>query len=183
MGIQKHSKLGLFMLLVMVWTAISLVAVPPGAAKVENKATNGDEYGISHTKNLTADHSKFEILMQEFESGPEVTKACLSCHTEAAKQIQKTIHWQWISPTDPDQKLGKMGLVVNNFCVAVPSNEPRCTSCHIGYGWKDKTFDLTQQERIDCLVCHEQTGTYVKFPVGAGNPVPKAKKFPGNGKM
>lgn len=34
----------------------------------------------------TADHTKFKALQQEFNSGPEVTKACLSCHTQAAKQ-------------------------------------------------------------------------------------------------
>ena len=34
----------------------------------------------------TSDHTKFKALQQEFNSGPEVTKACLSCHTEAAKQ-------------------------------------------------------------------------------------------------
>jgi hypothetical protein len=34
----------------------------------------------------TADHSKFKALQQEFNSGPEVTKACLSFHTQAAKQ-------------------------------------------------------------------------------------------------
>jgi hypothetical protein len=42
----------------------------------------------------TADHSKFEELQQEFESAPEVTKACLGCHTEASKQIHKTLHWK-----------------------------------------------------------------------------------------
>ncbi len=34
----------------------------------------------------TADHGKFKALQQEFKSGPEVTNACLSCHTQAAKQ-------------------------------------------------------------------------------------------------
>lgn len=139
----------------------------------------GEEYGISHTKNLTADHSKFEVLQKEFQSGPEVTRACLTCHTEAAGQIQKTIHWTWLCPADEKRELGKAGLVVNNFCVAVPSNEPRCTSCHIGYGWKDKTFDFTAQENVDCLICHEQTGTYKKFPTAAGNPVSKPTKFGG----
>ena len=70
---------------------------------------------------------------------------------------------------------------MNNFCVSVPSNEPRCTSCHIGYGWKDKTFDFAAEERVDCLICHEQTGTYKKFPTAAGNPASEPKKF--NGKM
>lgn len=73
------------------------------------------------------------------------------------------------------------------------SNEARCTSCHAGYGWKDKHFDFASQNRIDCLVCHEQTGTYKKFPAGSGYPAPwiadpenpdrqKGKLFKGNGK-
>ena len=65
---------------------------------------------------ITADHSKHEILKQNFQSGPEVTKACLSCHTEAALQFHKTIHWTWEDPKSPDDnKLGKGGLAVNNF--------------------------------------------------------------------
>ncbi len=127
---------------------------------------------------VTADHSKFEALKQDFKSGPEVTKACLSCHNEAAGQVMKTIHWTWLSPdAPPEAKLGKGGLVVNNFCIAMPSNEPRCTSCHAGYGWKDKNFDFAKQENVDCLVCHEQTGTYKKFPAGAGNPASEPKKM------
>jgi len=53
------------------------------------------------------------------------------------------------------------------------SNEARCTSCHAGYGWKDDSFDFTDQTRIDCLVCHDTTGTYKKAPPGAGMPDPK----------
>jgi len=55
----------------------------------------------------TADHSKFKILDQDFASGPEVTKACLSCHTEASKQIHQTQHWKWefVNP-DTQQVLG-----------------------------------------------------------------------------
>lgn len=34
----------------------------------------------------TAGHCKFERLTQDFRSGPEVSKACLSCHAEAARQ-------------------------------------------------------------------------------------------------
>ena len=132
---------------------------------------------------ITSDHSKHDVLKQEFKSGPEVTKACLSCHTEAATQFMQTIHWTWLAPRAPKEaKLGKAGLVVNNFCVAMPSNEPRCTSCHAGYGFKDKNFDFTDQTKVDCLVCHDQTGTYVKFPAGAGNPVSEPTVFKGNGK-
>jgi octaheme c-type cytochrome (tetrathionate reductase family) len=158
--------------------ALNLSPSLSGAATPEKKPGKGEEYGTSHNKNVTADHSKFDALKQEFKSGPEVTKACLSCHTEAGQQLQKTIHWRWICPADKEGKLGKAGMVVNNYCVSILSNEPRCTSCHVGYGWKDKTFDLTVQEKIDCLVCHEQTGTYEKFPTAAGNPVSEPTPFP-----
>jgi octaheme c-type cytochrome (tetrathionate reductase family) len=38
---------------------------------------------------------------------------------------------------------------------------------------------LTSAKNVDCLVCHETTGTYKKFPTGAGNPVSEPKKFKG----
>ncbi|MBT3314391.1 MAG: tetrathionate reductase family octaheme c-type cytochrome [Anaerolineae bacterium] len=132
----------------------------------------------------TADHSKFEILQQDFATGPDVTAACLTCHTEAAKQIMETPHWTW-EYTDPQtgEALGKKN-VINNFCQSIESNEPRCTSCHIGYGWEDKTFDFSAEESVDCLVCHDTTGTYKKLPTGAGHPVyNEPKEFPaGSGK-
>ena len=127
----------------------------------------------------TADHGKFEILQQEtFASGPEVTKACLSCHTEASKQLHRTTHWTWAYENRiTGQTLGKKN-VINNFCVATASNWPRCTSCHIGFGWKDDSFDFTSEENVDCLVCHDSTGTYRKFPTAAGHPNYQPKRWP-----
>jgi octaheme c-type cytochrome (tetrathionate reductase family) len=61
----------------------------------------------------------------------------------------------------------------------IKSNEARCTSCHAGYGWRDKSFDFDSERRVDCLVCHEQTGTYEKFPTGAGHPAKEPKRFGG----
>ena len=126
----------------------------------------------------TADHSKFEILQDKFATGPDVTKACLSCHTEASTQLHKTKHWNWTF-TNPDtgQEVGKKSII-NNFCLAINKNYARCTSCHIGYGWKDKNFDFTSQENVDCLVCHDTTDTYKKFPTAAGHPNYKDKAFP-----
>lgn len=43
----------------------------------------------------TADHSKFPILQKDFQSGPEVTEACLTCHTEADDQMMHSIHFTW----------------------------------------------------------------------------------------
>lgn len=63
----------------------------------------------------TADHGSFEKLQQEFDSGPEVTEACLSCHNDAGEQLGKTIHWTWTCPSDPSEQMGKAGLTLNNF--------------------------------------------------------------------
>ncbi len=121
--------------------------------------------------NTTADHSKFKELQRPFASGPEVTAACLTCHTEAAKQVQRTKHWKWefLNP-ESKQRLGKKN-VLNNFCISIPSNYPYCTSCHIGYGWKDANFDFTNENNVDCLVCHDTTGGYKKYPGFAGHPL------------
>ena len=146
-------------------------------------AVNGDVYA-STTDTTTADHRKFEELQQDFKSGPKVTKACLSCHTEAAKQIHKTKHWTWefLNPASK-QKLGKR-RVLNNFCVAAPSNYAFCTACHVGYGWKDESFDFTSESNVDCLVCHDTTGGYSKAPGLAGHPVYKPLESPpGSGKF
>jgi len=133
---------------------------------------------IGETDPSTADHTKFEQLQGPFPDGPAVTEACLDCHTEAAKQLHKTTHWTWAFENPvTGQTLGKKN-VVNNFCVATATNWPRCTSCHIGYGWKDDRFDLTSEKHVDCLVCHDTTGTYKKFPTGAGHPNYQPKKWP-----
>ena len=132
----------------------------------------------------TADHSKFKELQGPFSSGPEVTKACLACHNEAAHQVMKSIHWTWetISPTT-GKKLGKQ-FAANNFCGSVLSNEPRCTSCHAGYGWTDKNYDFTKQENVDCLACHDTTATYKKVATDAGHPLYEPREMPkGSGKM
>jgi octaheme c-type cytochrome (tetrathionate reductase family) len=124
----------------------------------------------------TADHSKFEALKGPFKSGPDVTRACLACHTEAAKQVQQSIHWTWdFKHPVTGQALGKRN-VINAFCGNVATNEPRCTSCHAGYGWTDtKTFDFTDQSKVDCLACHDTTGQYVKWPTEAGHPLYQPK--------
>jgi hypothetical protein len=47
----------------------------------------------------TADHGKFEELQGPFTRGEEVTKACLGCHTEAARQVMATTHSTCSAPT------------------------------------------------------------------------------------
>ncbi len=124
----------------------------------------------SPTPTTPVDHSEFEILQQDFATPQDLTETCLSCHVDAAKEVMHTTHWTWEFVNETTgQTLGKKN-VINDFCIATSSNEPRCTSCHVGYGWEDQSFDFNAQENVDCLVCHDTTGTYKKVPTGAGMP-------------
>ncbi|SDH19864.1 tetrathionate reductase family octaheme c-type cytochrome [Propionivibrio dicarboxylicus] len=146
-------------------------------------AVAAESSGAVGVPKSTADHSKFKELQREFASGQEVTKACLSCHTEAAKQIHQTQHWKWevINP-QTQQKLGKRH-VINNYCTSATSNFKACASCHIGYGMSEN-FDFASQENVDCLACHDTTGKYTKPSGFAGAPVTKDTEFPpGSGKI
>lgn len=132
----------------------------------------------------TTDHSKLKELSGPFATGPDVTKACIACHNQAAHQVMDSIHWKWTAKSPTTGKtLGKL-YAANNFCGSILSNEPRCTSCHAGYGWTDKTFDFTRQENVDCVACHDTTGTYRKIPTDAGHPLYEAREMPpGSGKI
>jgi len=105
-----------------------------------------------------------------------VTKNCLTCHENEGKAILKTSHWKWHGPSpytvghEKRIDLGKSHSTINNFCINLNGNWARCTSCHIGYGWQDQNFDFNDMTKIDCLVCHDTTGTYKKAPTAAGFP-------------
>ncbi len=122
---------------------------------------------------LHTDHSTF--FQSAFPDGPAVTQACLECHPSASAEIMKTTHWNWLGEEvivpghAGPARIGKRNLI-NNFCIGVQSNWPACTMCHIGYGWEDENFDFTDPTRVDCLVCHDHSGTYLKKFRAAGVP-------------
>lgn len=39
------------------------------------------------------DHS--QLIAGPFEDGPAVTRACLECHPNAAREVMQTGHWTW----------------------------------------------------------------------------------------
>ncbi len=96
----------------------------------------------------TVDHSKHESLNATFRSGSEITRACLSCHNDAAEQFKQTIHWTWIDPRSTEEVItGKAGHSVNNFCISANKmNDKGCSKCHTGWNGKE--------DGINCLVCH-----------------------------
>ncbi|MGE4504484.1 MAG: tetrathionate reductase family octaheme c-type cytochrome [Desulfovibrionaceae bacterium] len=130
-----------------------------------------------HRKHVP-DHKDL-VKLPENPTPMQVTAECLRCHEKAGEDMLQSAHWLWKGPSPYTVERGKKVMsgkatdTINNFCIALPSNWPRCTSCHAGYGWKDESFDFTDMTRIDCLVCHDTTGSYVKAPPGAGMPAPE----------
>lgn len=118
-------------------------------------------------------HSQLKELNRRFNTPQEVTEACISCHTKRGDELQHSAHFLW-EREDYIQgrgivKAGKKNLI-NNFCIGIGGSEVSCNKCHAGYGWKDNTFDFSSQKNIDCLVCHDNTGEYIKANQGAGYP-------------
>ena len=106
----------------------------------------------------------------------EGTASCLNCHGKVADEFLETAHFKWEGVAANiegfEAEIHGKNDILNNFCVAVPTNEGRCTQCHAGYGYKDASYDFGDTENIDCLVCHDQTDTYAKAPTTAGLPDP-----------
>lgn len=119
------------------------------------------------------DHAAF--FPKAFSTPQEVTRSCLTCHPQAAADFKKTAHWTWERETQlPGSEgktvhIGKKNLI-NNFCIGITGNWVSCNSCHAGYGWKDQNFDFTKSENVDCLICHDWTGSYVKGKYGLPEP-------------
>ena len=155
-----------------------VAAVAKAAPAGGDKTAKSEQATDTQANDSTADHTKFKALKKDFKTGPEVTAACLECHTEAAKQVQHTKHWKWefINPATK-QKLGKKN-VINNFCTSVNTNQTFCSACHVGYGWKDDNFDFTKEANVDCLACHDTTKKYKKIPGLSGHPNYKTMEWP-----
>jgi octaheme c-type cytochrome (tetrathionate reductase family) len=150
------------------FAAIALTSfLSPGLARPRTE--KAQQVSLPPKKSHT-DHSG--MMKGPFPDGPSVTRACLTCHPAAGQQMLHSEHFTWLGESamvpgkggpghEAPQRIGKRNLI-NNFCLTIESNWPRCTNCHAGYGWKDASFDFSKAENVDCLICHEQTGTYRK---------------------
>jgi octaheme c-type cytochrome (tetrathionate reductase family) len=157
----------------LVLLPLAVFAQEPGAPPAPSGHGSFIAAHATKARTQTADHSKFKILKGPFKEGDgsAVTRACLTCHTKAAEQVMATSHWTWNAAKDGQDGYGKSTSLVNNYCIAiVGGNTEACARCHIGYGLKDKTFDFSKQENVDCLVCHDTTGDYEKEAAGLPNP-------------
>ena len=116
--------------------------------------------------------SHADIVQGPFDSPQQVTRACLTCHPDAAKQLMATTHWTWESKPfdvawrDEPVTIGKANQI-NNFCIGAQGNQKSCMTCHAGYGWQEgASYDFTIQENVDCLACHADPSAYAKGNYG-----------------
>jgi octaheme c-type cytochrome (tetrathionate reductase family) len=140
--------------------AVALAATRPWAAPAAPGFTRAIRPHFDHAP----------VVPASFDSPQAVTRACLSCHPDAAT-VMRTSHFLWLGEEtripgrEGTHRIGKRNLL-NNFCIAIRGNEKGCNRCHAGYGWVDDRFDFEAAENVDCLVCHERSGTYTKGPGG-----------------
>lgn len=151
---ERKSKV--IKLLALLAALTATIALMTGTALAEDEAPGPD-------------HTPF-FEGTSFDTAPEVTAKCLTCHPASADEVMGTTHWTWEYTTESGEQYGKNN-VVNNYCVAVDSNWPRCTSCHTGYGYSNDQFDFSGQENVDCLACHADRTIYSKYPLKSGHPV------------
>jgi len=162
---QKRSKIGLLIGSIV----IILILIPLLVIFLNKKKKVATPWGkIKYHAHVN--HKVF-YKNKKFSTPQEVTKSCLSCHKDAAKEVMMTQHWNWVGdPVKVRKHKGKMRIgkknILNNFCLGIHGNWDHCTVCHAGYGWKDETFDFKKQANVDCLVCHDWSGTYVKGRAG-----------------
>jgi len=168
---ESFKKTILFILIIVFPIVILSMVLSKAIEDKTDMEVLKEKYAEKHIPSV--DHSKLKELQKDFESPHEVTAACLSCHTERGNEVMGNAHWNWEREEYIEGRgvvyLGKKN-VLNNFCTGILSNEGTCNKCHVGYGWKDKNFDFKNPYNIDCLVCHDHTGTYEKASGGAGYP-------------
>jgi octaheme c-type cytochrome (tetrathionate reductase family) len=162
MNKKKYSWIFLLLLFLVIFITPLILFLPSQAKK-------HDPWFLIDQNRSHFDHAS--LFKNKFNRPQDVTLACLECHPDAAKGLMKTSHWKWegkkvkIPGRDIEMRTGKKNLI-NNFCIGIQGNESTCVSCHAGYGWKDKNFDFKKEENVDCLICHDWSGTYAKGKSG-----------------
>lgn len=78
---------------------------------------------FSGTAPAAQDHSR--LLNGPFKTGPEVTKACMQCHEQHAKDFMKTQHWTWSFHSAVDRRNALLPTVCNLRREHLPAEEDR----------------------------------------------------------
>ena len=103
------------------------------------------------TLNLLDFGGRHNLFIDEYKGA----ETCLVCHKEYGEDFATSIHNTWLGIAT--NITGKEGTAtgkrvgVNDFCVAITSNEGMCGKCHAGFGLPEGNISVA---KIDCLICH-----------------------------
>lgn len=111
-------------------------------------------------KNIEKLYATFREIQIDGKTGFKGTYSFLKCHENVAEGMLPSSHWLWKEHNN-SHKSEKI-IEMNNFCISVLPNELRYIGSYIDYGWKDKLFDFTKAEIIDCMVCEHRNRAYKK---------------------
>lgn len=148
---------------------LAIIVIPIALLLPKDTSAADDPWAHVPQRPPSTDH--VPLMPGPYETGSQVTQACLECHADQANEVMATTHWTWESgPYQVDRRaepvtVGKKNSI-NNFCIGIQSNWEGCTTCHAGYGWDSADFDFSDETKVDCLVCHDNSGTYVKGKAG-----------------
>ena len=147
----RHAAKYLTALLVLCLISVPMIGqakptVGPGYEK--SKLVTIEDF-IQHAESEGCDIHDLYFELRPYEG----TQTCLMCHEGEGDEMLQAGHFKWSGPATnivglENQQHGKKDLI-NNFCIATDTNEPRCSQCHAGYGYTDKNFDFTNAENVD----------------------------------
>ncbi len=112
---------------------LAIIIIPIVIFLPKDTQAQDDPWGNVPVHHPPTDHS--EIVQGPFESGSEVTLACLECHEDASREVMQTAHWTWESQPyflegrDGPITVGKKNSL-NNFCIGIQSGASRLA--HVG---------------------------------------------------
>lgn len=164
----------ILIILIVIFIAAILIIVSLKDNYIEPTTLMKLQEKYSKKDSSSVDHSKFVLLQKKFNKPQEVTEACITCHNKRHLEIMQSNHWNWEREEYIEGrgivKLGKKNAI-NNFCISADGNEKSCAKCHIGYGMTKEGFSFTDPKNIDCMVCHDNSETYMKANEEGGAPV------------
>ncbi|MCK5647714.1 MAG: hypothetical protein KAI22_02435, partial [Gammaproteobacteria bacterium] len=118
MEMQKRTLFRFILFFTCLLFAIAVSAAKPDAPP--GKPGNGGDTGFSHE-----DHFTKHLY--------EGTATCNTCHMQEAEDVLTTGHWKWqgiaANVEGVENEVHGKKDFINNFCVAVPTNEGRCAQC------------------------------------------------------
>ncbi len=123
---------------------------------------------------VTPEHG--ELVTVDNSSTPrQITTQCLECHPDVSRDVMNSAHWNWkgLTPSIVGHEHSvTTGLlkVMDNYTITMLPQLVHSRSFHIGYSPGESAIDFSNRENIDCLICHDTTGSYRKDLNNGGLP-------------